>query len=319
MKEGHFVISLDFEMLWGLAGWTPQQIGGYLDHIGGAVIALERILEVLKQYDMKCTIACVGAMNCTSVNDMRNKMPVHCPSYREPLFSSYRSLLPDIGTRYQPSLFFCKETLKKLSENPLVEMASHTFSHYYCLEAGQTIEEFEEDIKSAVREMEEYGRPKTIIFPRNQVSEAYLAICGKYGFTHYRGNGNGFLYKASQTKSRFSIKGALRLLDTYLPISGYNCYDPDHLNREALRNISGSCFFRFYSRHLAWLEPLKLSRIKSSMTYAARHGLVYHLWWHPHNFGVNTEKNIGQLEDICRYFHDLKQKYNFSDSFISEL
>lgn len=319
MKQGVFIISLDFELLWGLAGWTPEQIPGYLDHINGSLSALDRILEVLKQYEMKCTIACVGAMNCNSVDEVRHKMPVKCPSYRNPLFSSSYSLLPDIGKRYKDSLFFCRETLKKLSENSLVEIASHTFSHYYCLEAGQTIGEFEEDIRLAVEEMREYGRLTTIIFPRNQVSEAYLAVCRKYGFTHYRGNPDVFLYRPTCTQSRFSLKGALRLLDTYIPVSGHNCYDPDSLNGSVLKNIPGSRFFRSRSRYLSLLEPLRIHRVKSSMEYAARNGLVYHLWWHPHNFGVDTEKNIKQLQNICLYYKKLQERYGYRSCFISEM
>ena len=319
MEKGRFIISLDFEMLWGLAGWTPEQIAGYLDHLNGSIVALEGILNVLKQYDIKCTIACVGAMNCSSAADVRYKMPVKCPSYRNPLFSSYHSLLPDIGGRYRDSLFFCKEILKKLSENPWVEMASHTFSHDYCLAAGQTAEEFEEDIRLAVNEMREYRVPVTVIFPRNQVAEAYLTVCRKYGFTHYRGNLDVFLYRTTCTQSRFSLKGAMRLLDTYVPVSGHNCYDPDSLNGSVLKNIPGSRFFRSRSRYLSLLEPLRIHRVKSSMKYAARNGLVYHLWWHPHNFGVDTEKNIKQLQDICLYYKKLEERYDYRSCFISEM
>ena len=45
------------------------------------------------------------------------------------------------------------------------------------------------------------------------------------------------------------------------------------------------------------------------MLYAARHGLVYHLWWHPHNLGARTEENLAQLEEIFRYYTELKEKY----------
>lgn len=47
---------------------------------------------------------------------------------------------------------------------------------------------------------------------------------------------------------------------------------------------------RPYSAALKSLEPLKLKRITSELDCAAQEGLIYHLWWHPHNFGVNLEK-----------------------------
>ena len=45
------------------------------------------------------------------------------------------------------------------------------------------------------------------------------------------------------------------------------------------------------------------------MRYAAKHGLVYHLWWHPHNLGARTEENLIQLEEIFQYYNELKETY----------
>lgn len=58
-------------------------------------------------------------------------------------------------------------------------------------------------------------------------------------------------------------------------------------------------FLRPYSRSLAFGEPLKVKRILDSIEYAAKHSQIYHLWWHPHNFGLHIEENINQLEKIC--------------------
>ena len=77
-----------------------------------------------------------------------------------------------------------------------------------------------------------------------------------------------------------------------------------------LTNIPASRFLRPYSRRLAIFEPLQLRRIKKAMTYAAMHGEVYHLWWHPHNFGRDTEKNIAFLTKILDHFKTLQEKYD---------
>jgi hypothetical protein len=47
------------------------------------------------------------------------------------------------------------------------------------------------------------------------------------------------------------------------------------------------------------------------MTHAAKNGLNYHLWWHPHNFGINLEKNISFLEKILLHYKVLSRKYDF--------
>ena len=46
------------------------------------------------------------------------------------------------------------------------------------------------------------------------------------------------------------------------------------------------------------LEPLRMRRILSDLTHAAKKGLVYHLWWHPHNFGDHMDENLVFLKKI---------------------
>ena len=57
------------------------------------------------------------------------------------------------------------------------------------------------------------------------------------------------------------------------------------------------------------LEGLKIRRIKGQMLHAAKNGLTFHLWWHPHNVGVHTEEHLKQLEEIFAYYEELKRAY----------
>src|SRR5690606_15188452 len=59
------------------------------------------------------------------------------------------------------------------------------------------------------------------------------------------------------------------------------------------------------------LNTLKLKRIFSEMEYAAKNGEIYHLWWHPHNFGNHPEENINDLSLILEQFKILKNQYDF--------
>jgi len=54
------------------------------------------------------------------------------------------------------------------------------------------------------------------------------------------------------------------------------------------------------------------------MTYAAKNGLMYHLWWHPHNFGNNIEENFNTLKSILEHFRFLNEKYNFESKTMAE-
>jgi len=65
-------------------------------------------------------------------------------------------------------------------------------------------------------------------------------------------------------------------------------------------------------------QALQERRIKGDLTYAARQGLVYHLWWHPHNFGAHLEKNMATLRRILDHFQDLRQRYGMQSRNMAE-
>lgn len=56
--------------------------------------------------------------------------------------------------------------------------------------------------------------------------------------------------------------------------------------------IPASRFFRPFKNNEKIIQRLKLNRIKNEMTFAAKKGRNYHLWWHPHNFGENIIEKI---------------------------
>ncbi len=55
------------------------------------------------------------------------------------------------------------------------------------------------------------------------------------------------------------------------------------------------------------------------MAYAAKNGLTYHLWWHPHNFGINVEENFSFLEKILIHYRKLNKEYNFQSVNMNQL
>jgi hypothetical protein len=55
------------------------------------------------------------------------------------------------------------------------------------------------------------------------------------------------------------------------------------------------------------------------MKHAAKNGEIFHLWWHPHNIGINTEKNLNNIEEILNYYDFLKSKYGMESKNMCEL
>lgn len=312
MKQGKFILSLDFELFWGFGGFDKHYLNGYKNNIQNALTALDKILKLCAEFDIKVTIAYVGAMKLDSRQEFLDNY--ESPSYSNLSLSSH-NLISKYCDIIDNNLLFCKDTIEKLRHNKLVELASHTFSHYYCLESGQTSEEFSQDLEYGYNLN---GQMNSIIFPRNQVSDEYLKICEKYGFTHYRGFVQDWLWKPEASASRYSFKGILRLLDTYFPITGNRTYKTP-TQSGGIVNVPGSIFLRPYNPVLSFLEPLKMQRIISSMKTAARKGECFHLWWHPHNFGANMDRNLKQLELICRKYKELNLRYNYISVFMKDI
>jgi hypothetical protein len=73
-------------------------------------------------------------------------------------------------------------------------------------------------------------------------------------------------------------------------------------------DVPASRFLRPVSGNRA-LERLRLWRITSAMETAARRRRVFHLWWHPHNFGVNLQENLAFLRHILDRFRILQDRY----------
>ena len=84
-------------------------------------------------------------------------------------------------------------------------------------------------------------------------------------------------------------------------------------------NIPASRMLRPYSKKLRLLEPLRLSRIKKELKYAAKHNEIYHIWWHPHNFGANMDKNMAILEEVLKCYSDCQKKYGMTSLTMNEV
>ena len=69
---------------------------------------------------------------------------------------------------------------------------------------------------------------------------------------------------------------------------------------------------------LRFLEPLRLRRIKKEMLHAAKHHELYHLWWHPHNFGANIEQNFMFLEEVLKSYKRCHDDYGMQAMTMSD-
>lgn len=316
MDNGCLVISLDFELMWGnIDKWT---IDGYgKSNISNVRLAIDRMLDLFNQYQVHATFATVGLLMHDNKGEALKSKPQLAPSYSNKRLSPYENRYIESILNENESLYFASDVVEKLNEQNGIELATHTYCHYFCWEDGQTIEQFDADIKNAVEIAESKGyHMKSIVFPRNNVTEDYLEICKKYGITSYRGNPKMFFENKTGLARKWMRVG--RILDNYFNFGNKTSFkEPEHHN--GILNIPASRMLRPYSKKLRLAEPLRVRRIKHEMIYAAKHKEFYHLWWHPHNFGANMEKNLQILEDILKCYSECNKKYGMTSLTMNEV
>lgn len=306
---GCLVISLDFEMMWGVIDLlTPEGYGQ--TNVAQVREVIPRMVELFEKYDVKATFAAVGMLMLDGVKEVQEAMPLVKPSYKNNKLSPYENGYIENIKEKDSNLYFAPDLIDYLKKSKNIEIGTHTFCHYYCDAEGQTVEQFEADLKVAIEVARTRGIAlKSIIFPRNQVSKEYLTICAKLGIETYRGNPCKFFSKPKNVYEVWRDRIG-RLVDAYVNVGGKNSYSYEDIDTNEIPiNIKASRFFRPYMTKLAFMEPLRIRRIKKEMEYAARNGEVYHLWWHPHNFGANMEANLKNLQKVLDFYVVLRERY----------
>ncbi len=319
MDHGAMIISLDCELYWGIH--DVMDIADYQNNLLGVRQVVPRMLDLFKSLDIHVTWATVGFLFYSDKQKLLANLPDKKPGYSDKGLSPYPKI-KNIGEGETTDPFhYASSLIDIIKKVPFQEIGTHTFSHYYCLEEGQNGDDFEADLKAAVHAgVHKDVNIKSIVFPRNQINEQYLHICQKHGLSTYRGNEQSFLYNPDCHKKNQSVyKRALRLLDTYINITGDHIYSLEEKHQLSVINLPSSKFLRPYNHHLRWAEPLKLNRIKKSMTKAAKEKKIYHLWWHPHNFGIHIEENCRLLKNILEHFKELQHKYGMQSMNMGEV
>lgn len=308
-KCGILIISLDFELLWGIVGRGDP--GRYKDNVLGGREAIPEILKLFQKYKIHATWATVGLLMLSSKDYISDYLPRKIPGYKNKALSPYSGYIDKIGKdENEDKLHFGLTLLKIIKSFANQEIGSHTFSHYCCLADGQTNEEFREDLVAWQNIAKRDGiEMRSLVFPGNQCNGDYLETCSELGIKSFRGNPDYWPYRAINEKNPSIIIRLARLMDSYFNLWGNSSYSKESVKKRNLVNIKASRFLYWYNSKLKFLEPLRLRRIKKELNYAAKNGLIFHLWWHPHNFGLKTEENLIFLEKVLRCYQDQKNKY----------
>ena len=304
---GNFIISLDFELFWGVS--ETKTIDNYGSNILNTHDVVIEVLNIFKKFNIEATWATVGFLFFNDNISLKNFIidnKIKNINYGNESLNNFHFLNKSVGLNKK--YLFALDLIHEIVRSEGQELASHTFSHMYTLENGVTCKDIKKDVDVMIELFKQSGLTlDSIVFPRNQYSNNVLNLIGDSKVKTFRGNQDSYLYKSSLNQNL--LKRFLRLLDSYINISGFNpSIVKQHIN---ILEIPASRFLRPYSNKLKLFEKLRLNRIKKEMTFCAKKGLNYHLWWHPHNFGSDSIKNLSFLEEILFHQVRLEKLYGF--------
>lgn len=308
---GALVISLDFELHWGVRDKCAVD-GPYRDNLLGARKAIPRILDLFEQFDVAATWATVGFLFAESRQEREELSPAVRSRYTDLRLDPYSEATGE--SENDDPLHYAASLIQQIRSRAGQEIGTHTFSHYYCLEPGETREAFAADLHSAVTIAKRRGVDvRSMVFPRNQFRAGYEELLKQAGIVCYRGNEPNWMYRPRPRSRETLAVRAPRLLDHYVSLSGPKVVRwSEVLQPNGLCNVRSSMFLRPYSVKRKGLEPARLRRIAGGIQAAAKQRGIFHLWWHPHNFGAQTEENLQFLRSVlevysgCRRMHGMR-------------
>lgn len=302
---GTLIVSLDFELFWGMLDCCPLE--DYRENVLGGRKAIPKLLELFQKYGIHATWATVGFQFAENYQELAAFFPEETlrPTYENPALKPYAEFAKIGSNEEEAPCFYAPSLIKLVSETPGQEIGSHTFCHYYCREKGQTAEQFAADMQAAKQIAAAHGYEVTsVVLPRNQCEPEYTEVLRELGFTAYRDEENDWIHEKIKFRPLLRL---LRLADVYIPLTGQGGYVPK--NENGIWNLVGSRMYKPIFVPLRFMEKVKIHRIKRQMLHAAKTGKTFHLWWHPHNIGVNTQAHLAQLEEIFGYFRELQETY----------
>lgn len=278
------VISLDFELRWGVQDKLGDDLDAYRANLEGVRDVVPATLELFQDRGVNATWACVGALACESWDEYETRAPAW-PRYRDAKLAwnaSIRTKDP------RGTLYFAPELVAAIQHTPGQDLGSHTFSHVYMAEPGFMRRDALADTDAVLRIFRDrLGlQPKSFVFPRNQIS--FEDVLENAGFAVWRTNPTPFFWSATTAATQSALVRSLRLADSLVPLG----------SRATLRELRGSRashFVRFTLPDVLWRAHVR--RLVSEAR-RLRDNEALHLWWHPHNLGVPTKQRLQRLADL---------------------
>jgi peptidoglycan/xylan/chitin deacetylase (PgdA/CDA1 family) len=311
-------ISLDFELYWGI--FDKVSLEDKQNYFKNTRTVIPQMLDLFEQQGVHVTWATVGMLFAENWEELEEFMPENIPSYHKSTLSAHHLKDKYAELSAFNAFFFAPELIDEIKKTPNQEVGTHTFSHYYCQEEGQTIDQFRSDLQAAEKIAEkEETQLRSLVFPRNQYNESYLKACFEEGIRVVRSNPKDWFWE--QTVADKLSKKIFRTGDAYVPLGKRTSYKLSSLNmpKDVPLSLPASRLLRPVHAGKGFLNNLRIRRVLNEMTEAAKLGECYHLWWHPHNFGDYPNQSMADLATILNHFKTLEEKYGMVSMTMGEV
>ena len=279
------VISLDFELRWGMHDKLRFDIDAYRENLEKVWQVVPLLLKLFQSRKIRVTWACVGALGCRDWDEYFSRAP------RQPKYHDSSLAVSPQYAELDPGgqLHFALELLQLVHATPGQELGVHTFSHIYMREPGVTAEDVKADLLAAsLLWKDRLGvLPISLTFPRNQY--AFLDTIRACGIMIWRGNEHPWYYDCNEASTNNILPRVLRLIDSLNPLTRRASPLEDGMTRASL-------FLRLNLPYSAW--RFHVARIRRELD-TLRPREIFHLWWHPHNLGSEVSIRITRVEEIC--------------------
>ena len=321
MHKGVFTISLDFELHWGVFDKRNREEREPVYR--NTLDLIPQLLDAFAQYQVGVTWASVGSLFCANEEEWRSVLPGVLPQYEQQKYSPYYFADTNGIGQNKSWAHFAPAMVKRIASYEGQELATHTFSHYYCLEKGQTPVAFRADLE-VVQTMAERltgKRLTSLVFPRNQYNQEYLAICGEAGITAIRSNPDTWFWTGIGNDNTSLMRRLFRTGDVFFPTGKRMSYPLASLPMKPGEPLAipASRLLRQFDARFPMLNRRRIERIKAEMTAAAKIGECYHLWWHPENFGYHPRECMRELTEILEHYQTLQLEMGMLSATMGQL
>lgn len=290
-EKGIFVVSLDFELIWGTLDLPSHRRFMSLCRIERDEV-LGRLLDLFAEFKVSATWCTVGHLFLDRCGGGCGRR--HPELIRSSAWDAIR-LDRDPGTSEQHApVFYGRKLVEQIRDCRVPqEIGSHSFSHVLFGDSACSRATAESELEAVVSAAKQLGMElRSFAFPRNRIG--HTELLKKYGFTSYRSQDDNW-YGTIAKRRWFHRAGHLAdILTAGAPPAVVPYWDPN-----GIWAIPSSMLYT-PSYGIRKLIPvgLRVARAQKGLRAAVRERRIFHLWLHPTDLVERKEAMLSGLRRI---------------------